>query len=77
VGKQVSPLLSIKLPYLTPPTCSAWILPSGAQKPGSSGHRLHQRQFQRYEKTIMKSITIVLKRGAGIRKKNSETPLYN
>jgi hypothetical protein len=27
----------------TPSMCSAWIFPFGAQKSGSSDHRLHQR----------------------------------
>jgi hypothetical protein len=34
------PFLSIKLPYLTLSMSSAWIFPFGAQKPGSSDHRL-------------------------------------
>jgi hypothetical protein len=41
LAEEVTPLLSIKLFYLTPSTCSAWILPFGAQKPRSD-HRLHQ-----------------------------------
>jgi hypothetical protein len=42
LAEQVTPLSSIKLFYLTPATCSAWIFPFGAQKPGSSDLRLHQ-----------------------------------
>jgi hypothetical protein len=39
VAEQVTPLFSIKLSYLTPSMCSAWVFPFGVQKPGSSDQR--------------------------------------
>jgi hypothetical protein len=36
LAEWVTPLPSIKLFYLTPSTCSAWILPFGAERPRSS-----------------------------------------